>query len=231
MRLRDAILEDIKDAKSVARLIFDRLPGDYMSREVRLEKPLKDNVADLEKRPAFTPYIRITETKRNGDDFYALAERLYTNNDAIGRIEHELRSLAREVKAEGFEDTPVDKKEWFNTDFSLVPVDITRTSLTALIKGRKVEHREERLEGVDFDSKCTLRMIPPEEFLELLREMEKQCDYSVCVYKTTERDIRLNISEGHFFEDLILEHKVNPSDRSYHHLVRSVKLDSELTSS
>ena len=183
-------LQTIEDLKSSQlRQEFESFEGKLVMRDVSIER-VTSKIVDLQERPSWCPHIMIFQIKEIDPElklFWMYSEILFTSNVFVDGFEKFLREDMIAAPAKGFEDTPDEYLHYFKTPFSLVPVDIERTSVNVSYPGNGNEPKEiisqDKFKGVDFRSSCTLKMINPEILFNKLTEIEKAGNFSVVIKK------------------------------------------------
>ena len=167
------------------REYFERLDGEFKTKEIDLRGFVESEVVDIEKRPQFTPILSVSKSKQLGEkEYYMFSENIYTNNPFLRRFEGFLRANAEEIEAEKFDYTPENyRKDWYKTPFTLIPVD--GHEFGAVLhepkeKPKLIFHKE-IIYGVDFEGKPTLRMVKAKTIDQKLKEIEKESNFSAMI--------------------------------------------------
>ncbi len=196
-------LQTVEDLKSsYLRQEFESFEGKLVMRDVNIER-VTSEIVDLQERPAWCPHIMIFQIKEIDPESklaWMYSEIIFTSNVFLDGFEKFLRENIIAVPAKGFEDTPDEYLHYFKTPFSLVPVDIERTSVSVSYPGNGKEPKEisqNKFKGVDFKSSCTLRMINPEVLYNRLGEIERAGNFSVVIKKLV---AGLNVESVEAFE-------------------------------
>lgn len=157
-------------------------------RDISIER-VTFEIVDLQERPAWCPHITIFQIKEIDPESklaWTYNEVVFTSNVFLDGFEKFLRENMIATPAKGFEDTPDEYLHYFKTPFSLVPVDIERTSVNVSYPGNGNEPKgvsQDKFKGVDFKSSCTLKMIDPEILYNKLAEIEKAGNFSAVIEK------------------------------------------------
>lgn len=198
---------------SVLREFFEsseNFQGEFTRRSIDLNK-VTDKIVNLEQRPEFSPNIQIIQIREVTPIlFYVFNEMIYTSNKFLDGLEEFLRANLVSVPARNFDEVPKEYKHFFNTPYSLVPIEITvpryKNRIEKVIYGQ--------FKGVDFDSSCTLKMVEPETLNNRLEQIEKAGNFSVVIEKTR------GIGDK---EILFFEYRMGNEHQTVNHLVFAFK--------
>lgn len=161
---------------SVLRKEFENFEGGLAARNVSIDK-ITGTIADLEKRPEYTPQIRIFQLRRMDSGlFYVFDERVYTNNQFLEIFEAFLRTISISVEAVNFEDVPEQYKQYFRTDYAAIPAIV--------IDGEAGSNNLPQILIINHNEACTLKMIEPSRLYEKLEQVEKEANFWATIKKT-----------------------------------------------
>jgi hypothetical protein len=163
------------------REYFDGLTGVWKEKIIDPQEVVEKDIVNIEKRPEFTPVIYIQKSKQLSESEYRVfSEKIYTNNPFIRNFKSFLRASSKEVKAEGFEETPEKYKDWYGTSLPLVPVNVREIGAIMKEHGElpKMIAHKEIITGIDFEDSLTLRMVKSQIIEERLKEIEGESNFS-----------------------------------------------------
>ncbi len=161
---------------SVLRKEFENFEGELAARNVSIDR-ITGAIADLEKRPEYTPQIRILQLRSiDSGLFYVFDERIYTNNQFLEIFEVFLRTISIPVEAVNFEDVPEQYKQYFRTDYTAIPA--------IAIAGEAGRNDIPQILSINYNESCTLKMIEPSRLYEKLEQVEKEANFWATIKKT-----------------------------------------------
>ena len=170
-----------------ARAVFDEIPGELRTRRITLNYVDSARIVDLSQRPEYSPIISIFQLKRSGEQsLVCYTQRLFVSNPFLESLEQFLREKAIDVPADNEERPPVEFRSYYDTDFTLIPVDIERVDITKINPAgrfRVIEHQGtvDLFRGVDVKAGFTLRMIEPTILENKLQEIEQDASYTASI--------------------------------------------------
>jgi hypothetical protein len=176
------------------REYFETLEGELKMNSIDPERIMEVKIVDLEKRPEFTPSIKVFKMKQLGEKRYqTFSENIYTYNAFLTYFKNFLRASAEEVEAEGFDKTPKKYvKGYYETPFALIPIDTREVGVVLRQPGElpKLLKHQEIFCGVDYSRKATLKLVKAETVDEKLKEIEKDANFSAAILNIDTSSIR-----------------------------------------
>ncbi|MBI4981090.1 hypothetical protein HZC30_06055 [Candidatus Woesearchaeota archaeon] len=170
---------------SQLRTEFESYTEEFAARKIDLQK-VTSEIVDLQTRPEYSPEIRMFQLRRlDSDLFYVFNETIYTSNEFVDELEQFIRSKVVPVRADKFEEVPKSYKHFFETPYTIVPVDVIKTSIKiSNPDGSWLTAEQDTFEKVDFSSSCTLKMLEPGILFDKLEQIEKAGNFSVVIKKS-----------------------------------------------
>lgn len=167
----------------ILRSEFDSLEGEISMRKIGVEKTDKD-IKDLQERSEYHPHINVFQIKEvKNSNYLVFSEIIYANNPFLDQFESLLRRLTEPIQAEGFEGTPEKYKHYFGTEFTRIPGKGREVGVLMHLPGKlpKLLKRQEIIQGIDYSSSCTLKIIEPSLLYERLKGIENKGNFSATI--------------------------------------------------
>lgn len=171
-------------SSSKLRQEFELFEGKLKGRQIDIER-VTSEIKDLQERPEYCPKFRVFQYKEIEDDVaWVYSEVIFTSNRFLDSLEKFLRRKLVSIPAKGFDDAPDEYLHFFRTQFDLIPVDISRTTVSlSRSPNHRIEISRDKFKGVDFASSCTLKMIEPKVIHKKLGEIERMSNFTVTIKK------------------------------------------------